>query len=197
LKLGHKALRFVAAIAFLSLAGCEPACRQVPAWSPESDFPLTLGGGGWTEFSAHADGAPVYLERGFQGGQHVPFSLRVVGFESEILAKTVTWLVARSSESLLAGPDESTISLIPPDPSIYAQPPADTVETLGLILFVPDPDIVLGVDAELRVQASLDDGRIGRAAMRGEVEWLPEGNASLDNDSAQTEDADSNNGVSD
>jgi hypothetical protein len=165
------ALRHGLGLLMAAIAACKPTA---PEWVNESDFPLQLGQGDYAPFVEHENGAPLALHHGFQGGQHIGYSLRGTELPVDALLTVTLWAVNRADANLLVEPAVTTVVMARPDAYLYVDtpmPPDGTVETIANIFFIEDADAVLGLELELRVQAQTEDGRVARAFAFGVVAW--------------------------
>jgi hypothetical protein len=135
----------------------------------ESDPAIELGTGE-VEFVPLADGDPVPLTFGLQGGQHVWGALRVVGIDWREIALTFA----------LEGPDGVALT---PTTQMYTELQDCDVsvsgctpgmgELVGATVIIEDDDAgaVVGGDVTLRVEGSDTSGRSASAAKRIDVTY--------------------------
>ncbi|AKU92394.1 hypothetical protein [Vulgatibacter incomptus] len=125
-------------------------------------------GTGVSSFVPLADGDLLYLQRGFQGGQHVYVAIRASGVsDPECL---------RLKMALYRADDGRRVSVLfdmdlyySPDPQ--GPPPDGVYEWTGLLLAVPNPDDVLDVPLRLEAELQQEGGGRPKEAREVTVEW--------------------------
>ena len=135
---------------------CACAAPEGSPWAEDADFSVEVGTGR-EAFVALSAGDPLPLERGAQGLQHVIVSARVALDEG--MFPVETWLVV--DDEVVSSPSRVNTPLVAA---------GDSVETLGRNLVIPDVSVLVGADAELRVEI-VDGDRIGRGAISGPLTW--------------------------
>jgi hypothetical protein len=150
----------------LFVLGCAPGEAATDA-GPSSDFPIELGSGRET-FQALDDGATLYLERGFQGAQHVLSSVRIEGPASGRYLTTLD--LVRDDGTQLSEP--SSVSLP------YAElDDGSGAELLGYRLVVGNDAVedAIGRDAKVSVVVEVPDVGSAYDERRVHLEWAPDG----------------------
>ena len=154
----------IAALLILSaLWACGPAPSGEGEGEGEPAFPVEIGSGR-ERFVALNDGETAFLERGFQGAQHVLVSVRLTGMPQD--RYLVDFQLVRDDGLLLSEPSRVRVPFVET---------AEGAEVTGYRLVVGNEslDDALGASATLSATVEADEGS-ARDAREVEVELAPE-----------------------
>ena len=141
---------------------------------PISNEPVVLSVGiGFFCFDPYTENEPIFLQKGWQGGQHLNTTVVATGLEAFGNDTLRMWAENEAGE-ILAGIFSLEASFEPPD-DLEPAPGEGSLVMRGPYLFVPEPEPLL--DAEyitLHVEVLTEDNRKGEWSMTGVVEWMPD-----------------------
>lgn len=136
---------------------------------------VTLGRGAWC-FAPYADGEPIWIQRGAQGGQHLNTVILIEGLPEGLGARYRVWLVDDTGRTVLG--TEQREALFEDASDVTPTPPVGSRIQRGTYLFVPDPDELIGERFTVWLQVTTDDERSATFHARGVASWLDDDMAS-------------------